>query len=62
MSVLANNDVYNGTYDIHAAIAYADEYTDYEGDHNSIYGFYEKNDDCTNFVSQCISVAGGPPQ
>lgn len=62
LPVLANNDVYNKTYNIHAAIAYADEYTDKEGDYNSIYGFYGKNGDCTNFVSQCISVAGGLPQ
>lgn len=62
LPVWANNDVYNGTYNIHEAIAYADEYTDYEGDYNPIYGFYAEKGDCTNFVCQCVSVAGGLPQ
>ena len=60
--VLANSPVYEGAYNIHDAIAYADEYTDYEGDYNPAYGFYKRNGDCTNFVSQCISIGGGIPQ
>ena len=59
-SASANNAVYENVYKIHDMIGYADEYTDYEGDHNPSYRFYDK--DCTNFVSQCISVAGGIPQ
>ena len=59
-SASANNTVYEDAYKIYDMIGYADEYTDYEGDHNPSYHFYEK--DCTNFVSQCISVAGGIPQ
>ncbi len=57
MPVCAAGNVYEGTYSIHNAIAYADEYTDFEGDHNPLYEFYPA--DCTNFVSQCISDGGG---
>lgn len=59
-SASANNVVYEDAYNIYDMIGYADEYTDYEGDLNPSYRFYDK--DCTNFVCQCISVAGGIPQ
>ena len=57
LPVCAAGDVYEGAYNIHNAIAYADEYTDFDGDHNPLYEFYSQ--DCTNFVSQCISDGGG---
>jgi hypothetical protein len=68
LSASANNDVYENTYNIHNAIAYAKEWSGNDGKAGS--GKYnpeyeripaERRYDCTNFVSQCL-VAGGIPQ
>ena len=67
VTVSANNEVYEGEYNIHETIAYAEKYASEEGVFNPDYEikYAEKDgfaveEDCTNFVSQCL-VAGGIP-
>ncbi|MBR2809843.1 MAG: amidase domain-containing protein, partial [Solobacterium sp.] len=57
----AEENCYDHYYSIHGAIHYAYEWVD---GHNSDYANYDddgndKTDDCTNFVSQCITEGGG---
>lgn len=66
-TVSANNAVYEGAYNIHEMIAYAEKYAGEQGVFNPVYEIkyavengYAVEEDCTNFVSQCL-VAGGIP-
>ena len=68
MDVSANGAVYEGTYSIHNAIAYAQQYAySFNGQYEIAYAVVETSagkrtleEDCTNFVSQCL-LAGGIP-
>lgn len=64
----ANNSVYEGAYNIHHAIEYAEQYAGgFNSDYEIAYAVIEtsngkraREEDCTNFTSQCLTAGGIP--